>query len=80
MIDTMEPHGLVLSLSLVDTLQSCTEHSALNRSQVERFNAMILARAVMENIVAQTNIRTAFRSRLPPATKYLILPVEDVRV
>lgn len=39
-----------------------------------------MVRPEMETIVAESRIERAFQSKLPPATKYLILPADLVRL
>lgn len=51
-----------------------------NKNELERFNALKLARAQMESIVVENRIKIALRSKLPPATKQLFRPQQEVRV
>ena len=76
----MGPNGLVPSLLVFGALPSFPAPATNHPNQEERFQALRLARQEMETIVAQTRIKTALRSKLPPATKYLIKPGDDVRV
>lgn len=78
--DTMGPNGLIPSLLVFGTLPRFPGIEASHPNQRERFQALKTARAEMEAIVAETRIQKALRSKLPPATKYLILPGDLVRV
>lgn len=73
-------NGLKPLLLVFVTLLSFPAPSTTNWNQMERFNALTLARAKMKTIVAQRRIRTAFRSILLPATMYLIRPGDDVHI
>jgi len=78
--DTMGPNGLVPSLLVFGVLPSFPSPSRNTPDQQERFEALRNARAEMESIVAEQRIRKALKSKLPPATKYLIKPGDQVRV
>lgn len=78
--DTMGPHGLVPSLLVFGVLPTCPAPVQSRKSQVERFKAMNTARREMEAYVAEQRIKTALKSRLPPATKFNIQLGQSVRV
>lgn len=78
--DTMGPNGLVPSLLVFGVLPSFPSPTRNSPDQVERFEALKKAKAEMESIVAEQRIKKALKSKLPPATKYLIKPGDQVRV
>lgn len=76
----MRQEGLVPSLLVFGVLPSFLGPSSSNKNQLERFNALQLARAEMKSIVAENRIKISLRSKLPHATRYLIRPGQEVRV
>lgn len=80
MNDTMGPEGLVPSLLVFGQLPRFPPHSTPLLSHSERMNAMTIARKEMANITARLRIQKALKSKLPPATKYLINPGDQVYV
>ena len=68
------------SLLVFGVLPSLPSPNTRSPDQVERFHALRTAKAELEQIVAEKRISTALRSKLPPATKYLIKPGDQVRV
>ena len=78
--DTMGPNGLVPSLLVFGVLPAFPCPNTKMPNQVERFAALRTAKAEMEKIVAETRIKRALKSKLPPATKFLIKPGDEVRV
>ena len=78
--DTIDQNGLVPSLLVFGVLPSFPSPSRNNPDQQERFEALKSARAEMESIVAEQRIRKALKSKIPPATKYLIKPDDQIRL
>ena len=78
--DTIGPNGLVPSLLVFGVLPSLPSPNSRSSEQQERFQALRAAKAEMETIIAESRIRRALHSKLPPATRYLIKPGDHVRV
>lgn len=64
--DIMVLNGLVPSLLVFGTFLSLPAPSTTNRNQIERFNALTIALAEMETIVAQTRIKNRTQKQSPP--------------
>lgn len=80
MNDTMGPEGLVPSMLVFGTLPRLSPHSTTLPNHVDRMHAMEVARLEMTNITAKIKLQRALRSKLPPATKYLVNTGDQVYV
>lgn len=71
--DTLGPNWLVSSLLVFGTLPKFPCVTNFNLKKSESFQALQLSRREMETTVEESRIQRALQSKLPPATKYLIL-------
>jgi len=78
--DTMGPEGLVPSYLVFGTLPSFPAMNTDLPGQKDRMAAVSYARKEMATISAKLRIQHALRSRIPPATEYLIEPGDNVYV
>lgn len=78
--DTMGTNGLVPSFLVFGTITSFPAPPLPQTTQEERLSALHMACSKVETIVAENGIITTLRSKLPPATKYLMRPSDKVRV
>lgn len=78
--DTMGPEGLVPSYLVFGVIPTFPAMKTQLPSQKDRMAAISAARIEMASISARLKIQYALRSRLPPATEYLIEPGDNVHV
>jgi len=78
--DTAGPEGLVPSLLVFGTIPTFPAMDVKPPNQKDRLRAISLARDEMSKITAKLRIRQALRSKLPPATEYLVNPGHNVYV
>lgn len=76
----MGPEGLVPSFLVFGILPTFAAFNTQLPSQKDRMAAITSAQKEMATISAQLKIQTALRSKLPPATEYLVMPNEYVHV
>lgn len=73
------PDDLVPSLLVFGVLPTFPWPNTKPLFQSEQFKYFKTARAEMETIVAEKRIRRALKSKIPPTTKYLIKPGDQLR-
>ena len=78
MNDTVNPEGLVPSLLLFGTVPRFEPHSSRLPNHEARMRAMTVARREMDDVTARLKLQRALRSKLPPATEYVIRPGDNV--
>lgn len=76
----MVANGLLPTLLVFGIFPKFSGLTRTNVNRKEIFDALKLARDEMEIIVAESRLKRALLSKLPEATKYLILPGDLVRV
>ena len=80
MNDTMNSDGLVPSLLVFGSLPRFPSSSSSHPKQSERMRALNMARLEMETITAELRIQQALRKNLPPASKVVLQPGQELLV
>lgn len=76
----MRHDGSFPPLLVFGVIPSFTCPNTKTANQTERFEALHPTEVEMEKVVAETRIKRALKSKLPPATKFLINPGNQVRI
>lgn len=80
MNDAVGPEGLVPSMLVFGAVPRFPPHSTPLLSHEDRMKAMQVARTQMADITAELRIARALRAQLPPASKYMVNPGDQVYV
>lgn len=80
MNDTLGPEGLVPSMLVFGVLPHFPPASTPLLSHTDRMHAMEVVRLEMTNISSKLRLQRALCSKIPPATRYIVRPGDDVYV
>ena len=78
--DSMGPEGFIPTLLVYGTMPNFPVRNITQPKQRERMVALAAARSEMATITADLRVSRALRAKLPPATRYDLVPGDNVLV